>query len=87
LVQNECCMVAQDTESSGWPSCIMPRQPMTRLCGCGVQTRQQIGQELEHTAEDRKSGIDRVAISSNREILASGDRKGKVLLGLSGTTP
>ncbi|KAG2749482.1 hypothetical protein P692DRAFT_20832741 [Suillus brevipes Sb2] len=60
----------------------MPRQPMTRLCGCGVQTRQQKGQELERTADDRKPGIriDCVANSPNREILASGDRKGKVLL-------
>lgn len=58
----------------------MPRQPMTRLCGCGVQTRQQIGQELERTAGVRKAGIDCVAIASNRDILASVDRSGKVLL-------
>lgn len=66
IVQNKCCMVAQDIESSGWPSCVMPRQPMTRLCGCGVKTRQQKGQQPKRTAEDIKSGIDYIAISPKR---------------------
>ncbi|KAG1796639.1 uncharacterized protein HD556DRAFT_1466863 [Suillus plorans] len=48
---------------------------LVRLCACGAQSHQQIGQALEHT-----TWVSCVAISSSGEVVASGDFDGNLQL-------